>query len=381
MYNILKFLTQINPPRNYKNINSLNKVADYIKNSFETIGLGVEFQEFIVDGNRYKNVIATLNPQYSQRIIVGGHYDVCGDIQGADDNASAVAGIIQSAKQLYEYKEQLNFRIDFVAFTLEEPPYFATKNMGSYIHAQYLKTNNIDVIGMINYEMIGYLTDEPNSQEYPIEAMKFLYPATGNFIAIASNESSTDFLEQLDFDNLDKEIDSCNIVLPNGLSEITASDHINYWNFGFNAVMITDTAHFRNKNYHTVNDTIETIDFKKMQYSVDMVVKSILNLNNIETDIILKLCAIKWIQYCGISTSCRTIYWDIAINLCEDSSIFEKYILSYENGKESLKYDTSSKASFKFYEDIKDYELRQLNSEEKTIFFRGYNILKSDLKL
>ena len=190
-----------------------------------------------------------------------------------------VAGIIESTRQLYKYKEQLDFRIDFVAFTLEEPPYFGSDKMGSYIHAKYLKDNNIDVIGMINYEMIGYFSDEPNSQEYPIEAMKFLYPTTGDFIAIASNESSTSFLEKLDSDNIDKKIDSYNIVLPDGLSDITASDHINYWNFGFNAVMITDTAHFRNKNYHTIGDTIETINFEKMQYTVDMVVTSVLTLN------------------------------------------------------------------------------------------------------
>ena len=149
--------------------------------------------------------------------------------------------------------------------------------MGSYIHAKYLKDNNIDVIGMINYEMIGYFTDEPDSQEYPIETMKYIYPTIGNFIMIASNESSTNFLEELDFDSIDKEIDSYNITLPDDLSTIIASDHLNYWSFGFNAVMITDTAHFGNKNYHTVSDTIETIDFEKIQKSVDMVVQAVLN--------------------------------------------------------------------------------------------------------
>jgi len=261
----------------------------------------------------YKNVIATLNPSYKKRVIFGGHYDVCGDIQGADDNASAVAGIIENARQLYKYKDQLDFRIDFVAFTLEESPYFGTDNMGSYVHAKYLKDNNIDVIGIINYEMIGYFTDEPNSQEYPIEAMKFLYPSTGNFIAIASNDSSTSFLEKLDFDNIDKKIDSYNIVLPDGLSDITASDNINYWNFGFNAVMVTDTAHYRNKNYPTIGDTIETIDFEKMQYTVDMVVQSVVNL-----------------------------VW--------------------------------------FYENTKEYELKQLSKEEENIFLKGYNILIADLE-
>lgn len=283
MYETIKYLTQIHPPRNHRNIDSLNNVAEYIKERFTSIGLTVAFQEYTVDGKIYKNVIATINPQHSKRVIFGGHYDVCGDIQGADDNASAVAGMIESAKQLYIHKEELNFRIDFVAFSLEEPPFFGTKHMGSYVHAKYLKDNFIDVIGMINYEMIGYFSDEPNSQEYPVEAMKSLYPTTGNFIAIAANENSVKFLEMLDFNTIPKQIDAYNIVLPDTLSYITASDNISYWKFGFKAIMLTDTAHFRNKNYHTNTDTIETIDFQKMQYSVDMVVESIKRLKVIVT--------------------------------------------------------------------------------------------------
>lgn len=279
IYNTLKYLTQIQPARNFKNIDSLNKVADFIKEQFKDFNLATSFQEFNVDGKIYKNVIATLNPQYTKRLIIGGHYDVCGDIQGADDNASAVAGIIESARQLSLVKERLNFRIDFVAFTLEEPPYFGTENMGSFIHAKYLKDNNIDVIGMINYEMIGYFTDEPNSQNYPLEQMKEIYPSVGNFIANVSNENSTSFLTSLGFYNIKKDIDSYDIVLPDMFAHITASDHLNYWKMGFDAVMITDTAYFRNPNYHTKGDTLETIDFERMQYVVDMVVGSIINLN------------------------------------------------------------------------------------------------------
>jgi Zn-dependent M28 family amino/carboxypeptidase len=277
MKNTLKYLTQIQPPRNHKNIDSLNNVANYIKSRFEEIGLVVKFQEFQVANKIYKNVIATLNPNYTKRLIVGGHYDVCGDFQGADDNASAIAGIIQTAKQLKLTATKLNFRIDFIAFTLEEPPYFGSQQMGSFIHAKYLKDNNISVIGMINYEMIGYFTDEPNSQNYPMEQMKMIYPTVGNFIANVSNENSQDFLNDLQFNSED--IKTVNLVLPQAISHITASDHLNYWQMGFKAVMITDTAHFRNPNYHTKNDTYETIDFEKMQYVIDMVVNSIKQIN------------------------------------------------------------------------------------------------------
>ena len=278
MKETLKYLTQIQPPRNFLNIESLNNVAAYIKNRFEQYGLTVEFQNFDVDGKTYKNIIATINPEHSKRLVIGGHYDVCGDFQGADDNASAVAGIIETARQLFPHKDNIEYRIDFVAFCLEEPPYFGTENMGSFVHAKYLKDNNIDVIGMINYEMIGYFTDEPNSQDYPIEMMKNIYSSVGNFVANVSNQNSAAFLKKLNFNNRSKkDIDAYDMVLPDKFSSITASDHLNYWEMGYDAVMITDTAHFRNPNYHTKNDTIETIDFKKMQFVVDMVANAILD--------------------------------------------------------------------------------------------------------
>lgn len=275
----MQFLTQIQPPRNHKNIESLNKVALYIKEKFELYGLETHYQTYETNGNTYKNVIGVLNPQYEKTLVIGGHYDVCGDIQGADDNASAIAGVIDTARQLSLSKEQLNFKVEFVAFTLEEPPHFGLETMGSFVHAKSLKDNDRDIIGMINYEMIGYFTDKPNSQDYPIEFMKSFYPSTGNFIANVSNENSKEFLGKFDFGNVDKKIESFDIVLPEPFSLITASDHLNYWKLGFNAIMVTDTAHFRNPNYHKDTDTIETINFEYMQYSIDMVVNGIKNLN------------------------------------------------------------------------------------------------------
>jgi len=381
MKNTLKYLTQIQPPRNYQNIDSLNNVANYIKNRFESLNLEVSFQEFKVDGTIYKNIIATINPHYSKRLIVGGHYDVCGDFQGADDNASAIAGIIETAKQLKQYEDTLLFRIDFVAFCLEEPPYFGTEQMGSFIHAKYLIDKNIDVIGMINYEMIGYYTDEPNSQDYPIPQMKDKYPSIGNFIANISNEKSINFLKDLGFDRLKKDIDSYDIVLPDAFAHITASDHLNYWSMGFDAVMITDTAYFRNKNYHTKYDTYDTIDFTKMQYAIDMVANSILHLNSTKIDDILKLCAFKWVENCGIS-SIRTLYWDMAMTICSDNfNKFKEYILACEYGKESLDYDINGEYGLEFYENIKTMELSNLNDIDKKIFMNGYSILVNNIKI
>ena len=277
MIKTLKYLTQIQPPRNYRNIDSLNNVASYLDDRFKDIGLETYFQNYVVDNNEYKNVIATLNPQYEKRLIIGAHYDVCGNFQGADDNASAVAGLIQTAKQLYSLKDILPIRIDFVCFTLEEPPYFGTQNMGSYVYAKYLFDNKIDVIGMINYEMIGYFTNEnvDLSKLSMFITKKQADISKGNFIAMVCNEQSQNFMSEFDFENIDKNIEYVEAMIPTPINQITASDHLNFWKFGYKAIMVTDTAHFRNPNYHTANDTLETLDVNKMQCVVNLIVESI----------------------------------------------------------------------------------------------------------
>jgi len=137
MLNTLKTLTEIQPARNYKNIDSLNKIAEYIKDRFEENGLETKYQEYKVLGKTYKNVIGVMNPDKEETIVIGGHYDVQGNKPGADDNATAVAGLVETSKRINP--EDIDYRLEFVAFTLEEPPFFGTKKMGSYIHAKSVK--------------------------------------------------------------------------------------------------------------------------------------------------------------------------------------------------------------------------------------------------
>ncbi len=265
LYEDVRFLTELRPFRNYQNLASLAQVVDYIKNEFEQAGLEVQYQKWTVAGNEYTNVIGVYNGPKSKRLVVGAHYDVCGNQPGADDNASAVAGLLESARLVGENKPELDYAIEFVAYCLEEPPFFGTTEMGSYVHAKSLFDNNVDVIGMICYEMIGYFSDEPNSQSYPSKELAALYPSIANFIIVVGIEEFDTFNQQVR--NLMAEkagIDVQVISFETGGDLAGMSDQRNYWKFGYNALMINDTSFVRNPHYHTSSDTIDTLDFPKM---------------------------------------------------------------------------------------------------------------------
>ncbi len=264
----LTLITQTKKSRNYQNIATLDTIANYIKIELTKVCNAVSYQEYEVDDNEYKNVIGSIGLENNERIIIGAHYDVFGDSQGADDNASGVAGLLELARLLS--KEKLNYRIDFVAYTLEEPPFFRSEEMGSFIHANYLFENEIPVKGMICLEMIGYYNDKSDSQDYPIPGMSLKYGNKGDFITIVQNKKSGEFSEQVK--KLMKKqqlIETESFKGTSLLPGVDFSDHLNYWNLDYDAVMITNTAFYRNKNYHTTNDKLETLDIQKMSSVIE----------------------------------------------------------------------------------------------------------------
>ncbi|UOQ74306.1 M28 family peptidase [Hymenobacter cellulosilyticus] len=265
LYADVKFLTELRPARTYRNQTSLNKAADYIKAELEKLDCRVEEQLFRVDGQPYRNIIASFGPADAERIIVGAHYDVCGDQPGADDNASAVAGLLETARLLHALKPTLKRRIDFVAYSLEEPPFFGTEDMGSAVHAKSLHDQKIAVRAMICYEMIGYFSDEPGSQRFPDDRLAQLYPNTGNFITVVGKQGQEAIVSQVQkLMQAHADIDVQKINLPSAVGLAGLSDHRNYWRYGYEALMINDTSFLRNANYHQTTDTIDTLDFRRM---------------------------------------------------------------------------------------------------------------------
>ncbi len=264
----LSLLTKTTEFRNYKNIDQLNNTAGYIKSVFDKYADSVFIQEYTVKGKVYKNVICSFGSENKKRIIVGAHYDVCGNQQGADDNASGVVGLLELSRLLQG--QHLKYRIDLVAYTLEEPPFFETEFMGSHIHAKSLYENKTEVYGMIALEMIGYFKDQKKSQSYPAGILSLFYGNKGNYITLVKKFGAGKFARKFC-----KKFKSTKLIRtkkfsgPPSIPGIDFSDHLNYWIYGFSALMLTDTAFYRNKNYHETTDTMETLDIIRMAKVID----------------------------------------------------------------------------------------------------------------
>jgi len=285
LYADVRFLTDLVPERNYENPGSLEKAASHIRQQMRLAGLAVEGQRWTADGTEFENVIGVYNPGKPRTLVVGAHYDVCEDQPGADDNASAVAGLLELARLLHEHKPELDYTLEFVSYCLEEPPYFGTESMGSFIHAKSLHDSKVDVIGMICLDMIGYFSDEPNSQKYPIPSFVrtlLSLPTTANFIATIGVLSGFGFNRRVTARMAQAGVIPVRHVPFPSKSSFRGfaglSDHRNYWAFGYDAMMVTDTAFLRNPNYHMPSDTIDTLDFKRMGQVVDAVYQAIVGM-------------------------------------------------------------------------------------------------------
>lgn len=271
----VKKLSVTNHPRNYLHLDNLNATADYIKQHMQSYSDDVSEQTFTIDNVKYRNIISYFGPKNGARIIIGAHYDSCCQTQGADDNASGIAGLLELARLLKENSP--NTPIELVAYTLEEPPFFATNNMGSAIHAQSVAGQPIKL--MISLEMIGYFSDKPNSQQFPFKLLQKLYSDKGNFIAIISNldnRKATATIKSYMLGATDLPVYSLNA--PSFITGIDFSDHRNYWKQNIPAVMITDTSFYRNDHYHEANgDNWEDLDYDRMAKVIQGVYSTVQN--------------------------------------------------------------------------------------------------------
>ncbi|HNS53174.1 MAG TPA: M20/M25/M40 family metallo-hydrolase [Syntrophales bacterium] len=243
----------------------LTRAKEYILSVLQHQGVPVGRQTFEFEGRPYENLVVTIEgrERRDETVIIGAHYDTIEGTPGADDNASGVAVLLELCRALQDFRPERTLKLIF--FTLEEPPAFNTSRMGSHVYAAQARERGERIHGMISLEMVGYYADEEGSQAFPLPGMGQMYSNRGNFIAVVGNLPSRELVSSVAgalrrASPLPVESLAAPAVVPG----ISFSDHGSFWKMGYRAVMITDTAFYRNPNYHTARDTVETLRFDRM---------------------------------------------------------------------------------------------------------------------
>ena len=252
-------------PRRHEPQDNLDRTADWIADEFHRAGLEVEFQEYELPEGRFWNVVG-----YRQGLevdapvrIIGAHYDVFDSFPGADDNASGMAVLLELVRTLPPARPKRSQY--FVAFSTEEPPFFGTEGMGSHVFARELHERGTQVDLMIALDLVGYFTEAPGSQRFPLPGMGLLYPRTGNFLAVVGDLRSGASIKRVKLSMArltDLPIHS--FRGPAALPGVMWSDHRSFRGFDMPAVLLTDTAHMRYPWYHTEQDTPDKLDYERM---------------------------------------------------------------------------------------------------------------------
>ncbi len=243
---------------------ALNASASYLEDTLTAAGYRVTSQNYQAEGMQVGNLVAELRgtSRPDEIIIVGGHYDTVTGTPGANDNASGCAAVLELARLMAGQK--LSRTVRFVLFVNEEPPFFQTDLMGSRVYARQCRQRGEKVVAMLSVETIGCYFDSKGSQHYPWPFSLF-YPDTGNFIAFVGDSASRSLVRQCTgLFRQHAAFPSEGAALPGGITGIGWSDHWSFWQEGYPALMVTDTAPFRYAHYHERQDTPDKLDYGRM---------------------------------------------------------------------------------------------------------------------
>ena len=249
--------------RNLQHYRALEEAADYIEQTFEQLGYRPSAEPLKSRGRQVRNLVAEQpgsgNPE--EIVLVGAHYDSVPGSPGANDNGSGVAALLELARLLAG--RELARTVRFVAFVNEEAPYFGSPEMGSLVHARAAKVRGDRIRAMLSLETIGYYSDTPGSQHYPFPLNHF-YPDTANFIGFVGNLGSRALVRSaLGSFRQHTCLPSEGAAVPEGIKGVGWSDHWSFWQAGYPAIMVTDTAFYRYAHYHTDEDTPDKIDYER----------------------------------------------------------------------------------------------------------------------
>ena len=273
--------------RNFEHPAALTASREYIVGEFEKIASDTDSvavvvtHDFVARGRTFSNIeFATKRRSPSSAaeeiVVVGAHYDTAQGSPGANDNASGVAALLELAR--LAAKEQFARTIRFVAFANEEAPFFRGAGMGSVHDAQACRRRGDDVVAMLSLETMGYYSDVDGSQRYP-SPLSWFYPDRANFVAFVGNLDSRDLVHDVvRAFRASVEFPSEGVAAPEALGGIGDSDHRSYWNAGYPAVMVTDTARFRDPEYHRPTDLPPRLDYARLSRVVSGLVGVLRNL-------------------------------------------------------------------------------------------------------
>jgi Zn-dependent M28 family amino/carboxypeptidase len=254
--------------RNVWRYAALERAAEYVSAQLSASGYTPRRQTFEVAKLPVSNVEAVLAGRTASEIVViGAHYDSVQGCPGANDNGTGVAALLELAGRFAPKAQPRT--LHFVAFVNEEPPFFRTTQMGSLVYANAAKARGDRVSGMLSLETMGYYSQEKGSQQYPAP-IALVYPDVGDFIGFVANVRSARLL--LKARNAFRRRTSFPLqsaAIPGDLPGVGWSDHWAFWQAGYAALMVTDTAPFRYPWYHTSEDTPDKIDYDKLAHVVD----------------------------------------------------------------------------------------------------------------
>lgn len=273
----------------------VDAVAEFIEKSLTDAGYGVRSDWYTARGKECRNLEAEIEgyDEPDQIVVVGAHYDSDAESEtpGADDNASGVAVLLALARAFAEY--ELPRTVRFVAFVNEEPPFFQKSKMGSLVYASGCHKSKEEITAMVSIECVGYFKDEPGTQwsleelrqkrpdlfpDEPPDVIESLLtklfnrlglPDVGNFLLFVgkldplAKQGANAFAEKCSVDAYSLRLPA---KIPFGpeIPLLGFSDHWSFWKRNYPAIMVTDTAMFRNPNYHRKTDTPGTLDYPRM---------------------------------------------------------------------------------------------------------------------
>ncbi len=255
-------------PRHVGQPRAFQATADYIERQFVDLGYTVERQTYDA-GECTADILVVELPGRrlaDEIVVLGAHYDTIPETPGADDNASAVAMLLEVARLLQGVSFERTLR--FIAFPCEERPHFYTGTMGSQVYARRCRARREVIVGMICLEMVGYYTTEERGQRIPPKIPRifhWIFPRRGDFLAAVGNPRSWRLVWRFrkGFRRATR-FPLFSIVLPESIPDIRRSDNSSFWDQRYPAIMVTDTSYLRNPNYHQPTDTPETLDYQRM---------------------------------------------------------------------------------------------------------------------